>query len=146
MKPTTTAKLSTIAKMVARENPAAFREYCEKCEPMLRNMSLVPLIKNKIDEEFPDLDRTDQSILFAATCYFAYAPAIIVGGSDLERAPNGIRKQMCKVMEWKDLPTVNYYTSIGAAYFKGNTFRSKVDKVLSFFAGYSVKSNQINLF
>lgn len=145
MKPVTTAKLSTIAKLLARENPAAFREMCEKSEPELRNLTLIPRIKEKINEEYPELDRTDESILFAATCYFAYAPANILDSS-LERSPNGMRQQMCKAMEWKDAPICNHYAKISMAYFKGKTFRAKVDHILSFFKQWSVKSQQINLF
>lgn len=145
MKPATTAKLSTIAKMLAKENPEVFRMMCEKSEPMLKNISLIPLVHSKIKEEFPELDRTDESILFAATIYFAYAPATLEN-SQLERAPNGIRQQMCNVMQWKDLPTVNYYAGIGAAYFKVRSFKEKVNTVLNYFSGYSVKPNQTSLF
>lgn len=145
MKPSTTAKLSTIAKMLAKENPEVFRAMCEKSEPMLRNVNLVPLVYGKIKEEFPELDRTDESILFTTTIYHAFAPAIMEGDA-LERLPNGVRPQMCNVMQWKDLPTCNYYANIGRVYFKGKTFKEKVNHVLSFFQGYSVKPNQTSLF
>ena len=145
MKPNTSAKLKTIALMLAKDNPDVFRQMCEKSEPMLKNTSIVPRIKEKIEQEFPELDRTDHSILFTTTVYFAYAPAILEGG-DLERLPNGIRPQMCSVMQWKDAPTCNYYANIGRVYFKGRTFKEKVNHILSFFQGHSVKSNQPSLF
>lgn len=145
MKPATTAKLSTIAKMVARENPELFREMCAKSEPMLRNLALVPKIKAKIDEEYPDLDRTDQSILFSGICYFAYAPANMIDSSN-ERSPNGIRKEMCKAMGWKDAPTCNHYSRISMVYYKGKSFKEKIDHILSFFQEWSIKSKQTSLF
>jgi hypothetical protein len=145
MKPATTAKLSTIAKMVAKEHPEVFQQMCAKSEPMLRNVNLIPRIFQKIEEQFPEMDRTDKSIMFAACVYSAYAPATLES-PDLERSPNGIRQEMCKVMEWKDAPICNYYKNISAAYFKGKTFREKVNNVLDQFQGHSVKSNQASLF
>lgn len=145
MRTLTTAKLSTIAKLLARENPEAFGQMCEKSEPMLKNTTLIPAIYERIRSEFPELDRTDFSILFAATCYFAFAPANLIE-SGTERSPNGMRQEMCKAMGWKDAPVANYYGSIAIAYFKGRSFRAKVDQILGYFAGHSVKSNQVSLF
>lgn len=145
MKIQTTAKLATIAKMLAKKNPSEFRACCIESEPMLRNISLVPEIAFKIDEEFPELDKTDKSILYAASVYFAYSPATMIDTS-LERLPNGIRQQMCDVMQWKDAPICNYYSNIAVAYFKGKSFREKVERVLAHFQGWSVKRNQIELF
>lgn len=145
MKAVTTAKLSTIAKLLARENPVAFQQMCEKSEPMLTNVKLIQPIKDKINELYPEIDRTDESILFATTVYFAYAPANIIDGS-MERSPNGMRHEMCRAMDWKDAPICNHYASIGRAYFKGKTFRAKVEHILSYFSRHSVKSNQVSLF
>lgn len=145
MKAATTAKLSTIAKLLARENPVAFQQMCEKSEPMLTNVKLIGQIKGKLNELYPDLDRTDESILFSATVYFAYAPANIIDGS-MERSPNGMRNEMCNAMSWNDAPVCNHYASIGRVYFKSKTFRAKVDHILSYFSKWSVKSNQQLLF
>lgn len=147
-KVSTIAKLPTVARLLALKEPEVFRAMCRECEPMLlpRHAKLIPEIHAKIKEEFPDFDRTDQSILFAGTIYHAYAPATMLGGSDLERLPNGIRPVMCNVMQWKDAPTVNYYSKISQAYFKGHSFKGRVNHILSFFQGYSVKSNQQQLF
>ena len=144
MKTNTIARLSTIAKMFAKENPSAFSELCNRSEPMLKNVSLVPQIHVKMKELYPELDRTDESILFAATVYYAFAPATMTDSS-LERLPNGIRKEMCKAMIWKDAPVCNYYAGIAKAYFKGKTFRTKVEEVLSYFQSWSLKADQTEL-
>ncbi len=144
MKTNTIARLSTIAKMFAKENPSAFNELCNRSEPMLKNVSLVPQIHVKMRALYPELDRTDESILFAATVYYAYAPATMTDSS-LERLPNGIRKEMCKAMIWKDAPVCNYYAGIAKAYFKGKTFRTKVDEVLSYFQSWSLKADHTEL-
>lgn len=145
MKPITTAKLTTIAKMVARENPDLFKEMCSKSEPLLKNVNLIPAIHSTIKDQNPDLDRTDESILFAACVYHAFAPATLEG-SDLERAPNGLRQAMCNVMNWQDAPVVNYYQQMAKTYFKGRSFKERVSAVLLGFERFSVKSAQMELF
>jgi len=144
-KVSTIAKLSTIARKLAKDNPDEFRRICNECEPTLKNLSLIPSIHSTIKEQFPDMDRTDESILFAATVYFAYAPSALES-SDLERAPNGIRQQMCKVMGWNNAPVVNHYAQIAGAYIKGRQFKERVHSILMGFERFSVKSNQISLF
>lgn len=148
MKIQTTAKLATIAKMLAKEHPNEFRELCNKSEPMLlptRHAKLIPEIHAEIKRQNPEFDKTDESILFAITVYEAFAPAIMQS-ADMERLPNGIRPIMCEVMQWKDAPTVNYYATIGRSYFKIPSWKIKARNVLNVFNGYSVKPNQQTLF
>lgn len=148
MKVQTTAKLATIAKMLAMKNPNDFREFCNASEPMLipsKHAKLIPQIHEEIKRQNPEFDKTDESILFAITVYQAFAPATMYS-SDMERLPNGIRPIMCEVMQWKDAPTCNYYMSIGRSYFKIPSWKIRARKVLDVFMGYSVKPNQQELF
>ncbi|MEJ2905058.1 hypothetical protein WAE58_21615 [Pedobacter panaciterrae] len=134
--------------MVARENPALFKEMCNKSEPMLlpRQAKLIPEIHAELKKQNPDIDKTDESIMLAACIYQAFAPATMIGGSDLERLPNGIRPVMCNVMQWKDAPTANYYSRISSVYFKGNSFKERIMNVLNVFERFSSKTNQQQLF
>ncbi len=137
--------LKTIAKLLAREDVNTFRRISTMCEPMLKNQSLVPAIKAEINARYPELDRTEESILFAGCVYYAFKPVSMIDSS-LERAPNGLRGEMMKVMKWKDAPLCNHYAGIAAAYFKVKRFRAQVEEVLQSFERYSIKSNQIELF
>ncbi len=134
-------KLSTIAKVLARQSPEEYQAAVKMCEPMLSQPALIPQIYTRIKEMHPELDRTDESILFAATVYQAYAPAALLG-SGIERAPNGVRKAMCKVMGWNDAPVCNYYCSIAQAYCKNPKFKERVSAVLVGFEQFSVRSQQ----
>lgn len=143
-KVSTIAKLPTVARLLALKEPEVFRAMCRECEPMLTNLTLIPQIHSTIKEQHPDIDRTDESILFAACIYHAYAPAALE--SSIERAPNGIRQIMCKVMEWNNATVCNHYSSIAQAYIKGKSFKERVTAVLMGFERFSVKSQQIELF
>jgi hypothetical protein len=138
-------KPSTLVKVIQRQSPEQYREAMRLCEPMLKQPAIIPAIHARIKETYPELDRTDESILFAATVYSAYAPATLLG-SGIERCPNGIRQEMCKIMQWKDEPTVNYYQRISAAYLKGKAYQAKVESILLEFQQFSVKSQQTELF
>ncbi|MBB6126958.1 hypothetical protein [Mucilaginibacter lappiensis] len=138
-------KLSTVAKVLAKNSPEQYREAVKLCQPMLSQPAIIPAIHERIKETYPELDRTDESILFAATVYTAYAPACLLA-SGVDRAPNGIRQTMCKVMGWNDAPVVNYYCDLSRAYIKGPKFKEKVANILLGFQQFSVKSNQIELF
>ncbi|WP_114937548.1 hypothetical protein [Mucilaginibacter endophyticus] len=138
-------KLSTVAKVIAKQSPEQYRAAVKVCEPMLANTGVIPAIHKAIKDTYPDLDRTDESIMFAACVYSAYSPASLLAPG-IERAPNGIRKVMCQVMNWADAPVVNYYTGIAAAYLKNPKFKDRVSAVLLGFQQFSIKSNQIELF
>ncbi|WP_183560632.1 hypothetical protein [Mucilaginibacter sp. SP1R1] len=138
-------KLSTVAKVIARQSPEAYRSAVKMCEPCITNPSVIPAIHKAIKETYPELDRTDESILFAATVYTAYSPACLLA-SGVDRAPNGIRKVMCEVMGWQDAPVCNYYADLGRAYIKGAKFKERVSSILLGFQQFSVRSNQIELF
>jgi hypothetical protein len=138
-------KLDTIAKVIARNNPDAYRQAEKLCEPMLKIPTLIPAIHKAIKDTYPEMDRTDESIMFSACVYSAYSPASLLA-SGVCRAPNGIRKVMCEVMSWNDAPIVNYYTSIAQAYVKNPKFKERVSSILLGFEQFSVKSQQIELF
>jgi hypothetical protein len=138
-------KLTTIAKVLQRQSPEQYREAVRVCQPCLINPAIIPDIHQAIKSAYPELDRTDESILFAATVYTAYAPASLLAPG-IERAPNGIRKVMCEVMQWNDAPVVNYYTSIAQAYLKIPKFKERVSAILLGFQQFSVQSNQIEMF
>ena len=142
------SNLTTIAKLVARNNPEAFREAEQLCEPMLlpKHAKLIPEIHKAIKDQFQELDRTDESIMLSACIYQAFSPAAMIGGYKLERLPNGIRPVMCNVMQWNSATVVNHYFKISQVYFKGVLFRQKVMDVLSPFNKYSSISNQQELF
>lgn len=139
------SNLNTIAKIIARNDPEAYRKASVLCEPMLSRTHIIPEIYRAIKSNYPELDRTDESILFAATVYTAYSPASLLA-SGICRAPNGIRKAMCEVMQWNDAPVVNYYAGIAQAYVKNPKFKDRVNEVLSEFQQYSVKSQQTEMF
>src|SRR5437868_4536845 len=101
------ANLATIAKVIARQSPEQYRAAVKMCEPLLATPSIIPAIHQAIKEAYPDMDRTDESIMFAACVYSAFSPASLLAPG-IERAPNGIRKVMCQVMDWADAPVVNY--------------------------------------
>jgi hypothetical protein len=138
-------KPSTIAKVLQRQSPEQYRAAVKMCEPMLQQPTIIPAIHKAIKETYPELDRTDESILFAAVVYSAYAPACLIS-SGFDRAPNGIRKVMCEVMKWNDAPTCNYYADLGRAYIKGVKFKERVSAVLLGFEQFSVRSQQIEMF
>lgn len=143
------SNLTTIAKLVARNNPQAFREAEQLCEPMLlpKHAKLIPEIHQAIKEQFPELDRTDESILFSACTYTAFAPATLLS-SGIERAPNGIRSVMCEVMSWNNATVVNHYQDQARVYCKGAAgveFNKKISSVLLGFERFSVKSTQLSL-
>jgi hypothetical protein len=137
-------KLTTVAKVLQRQSPEQYRAAVKMCEPSIANPQVIPLIHKAIKETYPDLDRTDESILFAAVVYSAYAPATLLG-QGIERCPNGVRSLMCQVMQWKDEPTCNYYQRISAAYLKGKAYQEKVSAILLGFQQFSVKSSQIEM-
>lgn len=137
--------LANIAEVAAHISPEVIKQAENMCAPMLKRTSYIPQIYSKIKEEFPDLDRTDESILFATCVYSAYAPSTLLWNG-IGRAPNGIRKVMCEIMQWKDAPTVNYYTDRGRAYIKGPKFKGKVEAILMGFQQFSIKPIQIELF
>jgi hypothetical protein len=139
------AKLSTIAKVIQRQSPEQYRAAVKMCEPLLATPSIIPAIHQAIKEAYPDMDRTDESIMFAACVYSAFSPASLLAPG-IERAPNGIRKVMCQVMDWADAPVVNYYTGIAGAYLKNPKFKEKVSAVLLGFEKFSIRSQQIELF
>lgn len=139
------AKLSTIAKVLAKQSPEQYRAALKLCEPMLEQPAIIPQIHKAIIDVYPEMDRTDESIMFAACVYSAYSPASLLSPG-IERAPNGIRKVMCEVMDWKDAPVVNYYTGIAAAYLKNPKYKEKVSAILLGFQRFSVKSSQIEMF
>jgi hypothetical protein len=138
-------KYSTIAKVVAKQSPEQYRAAVKMCEPLLAQPSIIPAIHKAIKQAHPDLDRTDESILFAAVVYQAYAPACLLA-QGVDRAPNGIRQQMCNVMGWQDAPVVNYYADMARTYVKGAKFKERVSAILLGFQQFSVRSNQIELF
>jgi hypothetical protein len=138
-------KLSTVAKVLQRQSPEQYRSAVKMCEPMLQQPTIIPAIHKAIKETYPDLDRTDESILFAAVVYSAFAPATLIA-TGIERCPNGVRSVMCQIMEWKDEPTCNYYQRISAAYLKGKAYQERVQSILLGFQQFSVKSSQIEMF
>ncbi|MEO6522209.1 MAG: hypothetical protein ABIN91_11060 [Mucilaginibacter sp.] len=138
-------KLSTVAKVLQKQSPEQYQAAVKMCEPMLAQPTIIPAIHKAIKDTYPDMDRTDESIMFAACVYSAYSPASLLSPG-IERAPNGIRKVMCEVMQWQDAPVVNYYTSIASAYLKNPKFKDRVSAVLLGFEQFSVRSNQIELF
>jgi hypothetical protein len=138
-------KLSTVAKVLQRQSPEQYRSAVKMCEPMLQQPTIIPAIHKAIKETYPDLDRTDESILFAATVYTAYAPACLLA-QGVDRAPNGIRQQMCNVMGWHDAPVCNYYADMARTYVKGVKFRDRVSSILLGFQQFSIRSQQIEMF
>lgn len=143
-------KASTFMELTARFNPEVYDSILKMCKPCFVNQKIIPTIHSVIKREFPELDKTDESKLFAATVYKAYAPATLLG-SGIERAPNGIREKMCNIMEWNDGPTVNYYVDISRSYVKGAAgveFNRQINVVLQDeeIAKYSVEDKQIRLF
>ena len=56
-KVSTTAKLPTVARMLALKSPDVFREILKECEPMLKNLQLVQSINQEIKRQHPELDR-----------------------------------------------------------------------------------------
>jgi hypothetical protein len=138
-------KLTTVAKVLQRQSPEQYRAAVKMCEPMLAQPAIIPAIHTAIRTAHPDMDRTDESIMFAACVYTAFSPASLLAPG-IERAPNGIRKVMCEVMKWNDAPVVNYYTSIASAYLKNPKFKERVSAVLLGFEQFSVRSNQIEMF
>lgn len=138
-------KLSTIAKVLQRQSPEQYRQAVKMCEPMLKQVKLLPQIYSRMKELYPDQDRTDDSIVFTLCVYQAYAPATLMG-QGVDRAPNGIRKPMCEIMQWKDEPTVNYYQDLGRTFQKVPTYKKKVESILLGFQQFSVKSTQQELF
>jgi len=143
-------KAATFMELTARFNPEVYDNILKICRPCFVNQSIIPQIHEVITSKFPELDKTDTSILFAATVYKAFAPATLLG-SGIERAPNGIREKMCELMQWNDAPVVNYYQDIARSYVKGAAaleFNKKIDITLSdeSIAKFSVEDKQIKLF
>ena len=128
--------LSTIAKVISLNNPEAYSQAVKICEPMLSTTSIIPEIYTRIVETYPEMDRTDQSIMFTACVYSAYSPASLLG---IQRAPNGIRKIMCEVMQWNDAPICNYYVNIAQAYCKNPKFKERMATILMGFEQFSIK-------
>ncbi|WPU91826.1 hypothetical protein SNE25_21140 [Mucilaginibacter sabulilitoris] len=139
-------KYSTLAKVIAKNDPEAYRNAVKVCEPMLNNPSkFLPEIHKAIKDIYPDIDRTDESILFMAVAYKAYAPATLLG-QGVDRAPNGIRKVMCQIMGWNNETVCNFYQDAARAYSKGKSYQEKISAVLLGFEKFSIKSQQIELF
>lgn len=137
--------LANIAQVAAHISPEVIKQAEDMCAPMLKKTHLIPQIYSKIKETFPELDKTDESILFTTCVYSAYAPSTLLWNG-IGRAPNGIRKIMCEIMQWKDAPTVNYYCQIGRAYFKNPKHKARMATIMMGFEQFSVKPNQISLF
>lgn len=134
--------LDTLARIIAKTNPEAFKAAEKLCAPMLKDIKFIPMIYSSIRETFPEMDKTDESILLTACVYSAYAPATLIA-QGIQRAPNGIRAAMCELMEWKDEPTVNYYQDKGRAYVKNPKFRERMALVMGEFEQFSLKSGQV---
>lgn len=143
-------KATTFMELTARFNPEVYESIIKICKPCFVNQNIIPTIHSVLKEYYPELDKTDQSILFAAATYKAFAPATLLG-SGVERAPNGIREKMCNLMQWNDAPTVNYYQDKARVYCKGAAgveFNKRIDSILNHeeVAKYSVEDKQIRLF
>lgn len=143
-------KASTFMELTARFNPEVYDSILKICKPCFVNQKIIPTIHTIIKREFPNLDKTDESILYSGIVYKAFAPATLLG-SGIERAPNGIREIMCNVMTWNDAPVVNYYQDKARSYVKGAAgveFNKKIEVVLNDpeIAKYSVEDKQIKLF
>ena len=136
--------LDTLAKVIAKTNPEAYKAAETLCAPMLKDIKFIPMIYSAIRDAFPEMDKTDESILLAACVYSAYAPATLIA-QGIQRAPNGIRAAMCELMQWKDEPTVNYYQDKGRAYVKNPKFRERMALVMEGFEQFSLKPAQIKI-
>ncbi|WP_158797668.1 hypothetical protein [Pedobacter sp. L105] len=136
--------LDTLAKVIAKTNPEAYKAAEILCAPMLKDIKFIPMIYSAIRDTFPEMDKTDESILLAACVYSAYAPATLIA-QGIQRAPNGIRAAMCELMQWKDEPTVNYYQDKGRAYVKNPKFRERMALVMEGFEQFSLKPSQIKI-
>ncbi|WP_219223358.1 hypothetical protein [Pedobacter antarcticus] len=134
-------KLNTIAKIIEKTNPEVFREAEKLCTPLLTDRKLIPEIYKRISEVFPEMDRTDQSIMFMACTYTAYAPATLLGPG-FERAPVGIRSAICEVMNWNNETVCNHYQDLGRAYIKGAKFQERVSAVLLGLDKFSAEGGQ----
>lgn len=137
--------LKTLARVIAKTNPDAYREAEKLCTPMLNDLGFIPQIYKRITEVFPEMDRTDHSIMFMACTYTAYAPATLLG-QGIERLPNGIRAVMCEVMQWNNETVCNHYQDLSRAYVKGPKFQERVSSVLTEFEQFSVRSQETELF
>ncbi|HEY0174943.1 MAG TPA: hypothetical protein VGC08_01110 [Pedobacter sp.] len=124
----TNTRYVEIAKALQVVYPSVFSEVMNMCIPMLEDVKLIPRIYAAIRQNYPDIDRTDESILFTACVYKAYAPATFIG-KGVARVRAGVREAMCEVMEWPDKPIVNYYAEISKAYIKTPTVSQRVSSV-----------------
>lgn len=138
-------KLTTIAKVLARQSPEQYRAAVKMCEPMLNQQRLIPEIYYKMKELYPDQDKFDNSVIFSICVYKMFAPATLID-KGVDRAPNGIRKQMCQLMNWNDAPVVNFYQDKGRTFQKVPTYKAKVESILLGFERFSIKSQQTELF
>lgn len=128
--------------------PNEVREIKRKFSPMLKDVKHVPAIFEEVNNQFPDDSDNQKTDLFVYCAYEAYAKATLVG-QGIARAPNGLRQEICKVMNWNHATSVNEVQDRVRVYFKEGSARTaflpKVNAVMMGFEKFSVKDNQLEL-
>ena len=124
-----------IGRILPHLHPDLFRELQDKYLPVLEVPEHISKIYRYIIENYPDLDKADTNILFAAAVYTLYSPASLIG-QGIQRAPNYIRQEMCAVLNYPNREMVNYWQDIARAYIKNPAFNRKVKAIVDAFRPY----------
>lgn len=105
------------------------RDVVVQITPLSDNQRIIPFAYDNILYFYPDLDKTDLSILFVGVVYKIFSPAAFIEGG-LVRAPTGIRQKICDIMQWADPPVCNYYMSMAKVYITRPFFKERVDLII----------------
>lgn len=129
-------------------HPEVVREIEREFSPMLKDVKHIPAIFEEVNNQFPELSDNQKTDLFVYCAYEAYAKPTLVG-QGVDRAPNGLRQEICKVMNWNHATSVNEVQDRVRVYFKEGSARTaflpKVNAVMMGFERFSVKDNQLAL-
>jgi len=122
-------KIGTIRQIAAEKLREIEPDIFEECENMVNapisNIDLLPISMSEI---LLELEPTpDNSPLILAIVYYLYAPFKLTYQNI--RCDNGIRGAVCRAMNWKDTPLVNYYGSILVSYYKNPRWAAKVKEM-----------------
>lgn len=120
---------SAIGKTMLFLHAQLVNDIISKIQPLSEDQSLIQEIYKNILYFYPELDKTDKSILIVAVVYKVFSPIAFING-ELARAPNGMRKAVCKLMHWKDETVCNYYLGMARVYITRPFFKERVDTII----------------
>lgn len=123
----TSHAFAEIGRTMYAIHPDLVLRTCQEYKPVLKDLSYLSAIYAEMVMRYPDLDLTDQRILFVAIAYKLYWPSSLLG---VGKARPDLRKAIADVLGYVNGENVNRWLGITKAYMKNQAFRAKVNKIV----------------